>query len=96
MSDFVIDDTIEVKKEKLKQPSKQWRNKWWFKKGTIFSDTVISNNIIHWSSYIWPSKEIAEEKALESLEKLYSDNEQNYQYYIADKRVKWKGSFPIE
>ena len=61
-------DIIELlKTEKITAPSKQWRNKW--EATAVVQDRntgkIFMPGESMWGIFIWPSKDIAEEKAIE-------------------------------
>lgn len=46
-------------------PSKRWRNRWRHTKEVVFSDGFRAGPSVHLGSQVFPSREIAEERAAE-------------------------------
>ena len=52
---------------KATAPSKRWRNRWRHTKDVVFSDGVRAGPSVHLGQQVFPSREIAEERAAEWL-----------------------------
>ena len=52
---------------KAPAPAKRWRNRWRHTKDVVFSDGVRAGPSVHLGPQVFPSREIAEERAIEWL-----------------------------
>lgn len=68
---------------KATEPSKRWRNKWYFRIAKHQPDGHIINPGLAWSQEVWPSKDVAEATAQRFI-----------QGHEAD--VIYLGAYPVE
>ena len=84
-------------KEKRK-PSSQWRNKWRLRgvRVRLPASGVTLTPGIHWGPGTFPSKEIAEQRALEKLRDSWLTFEDDTPAVLFRRYFEWLGSHPVE
>jgi hypothetical protein len=86
-----MSDTIErTVTEKITRPSRQWRNRFLpLANGHRYGTTELTyKNVPYDSHFVWPSKEVAEQKAFDEMARLV-------RLKVAGP-VKYLGAFPVE
>ena len=57
----------DTRRRTAKAPPHRWRNRYWLDEGYVSTGGAVYVRGFNWSTKTWPSKEIAEQKALESI-----------------------------
>jgi hypothetical protein len=58
----------DFKREPVKEPAKRWRNKFFWTGLQVFASGETRGPGVEWGKNIWPSREVAETKAIEAIE----------------------------